>query len=277
MASSYAVALAEAAQAANALDAVHADCETFAAYALSNKAIAQVLANPVLSDVKKKDLVAKLAKEGSFSPLFLSFLNLLIQKRRIRLVDQVLVEFEAIYCKMSDTQARSCSRRARTAARVSGGRVIQAPPARAAGAHAACVPPHAGSHANLAAGRARALPGAAMRPPRARAPFAPHPRICARPQFLASRPAAHAAPAHAVPRQVATVTSAVKLENEQQFAIAKKLQEMTGAKNIKLKPVVDAALIGGFVVQFGKDGSGMIDLSIKGQMARLAQQLAPSQ
>lgn len=79
--------------------------------------------------------------------------------------------------------------------------------------------------------------------------------------------------ADALSLQVATVTSAVKLENEQQFAIAKKLQEMTGAKNIKLKPVVDAGLIGGFVVQFGKDGSGMIDLSVKGQMAKLAQEL----
>ena len=68
----------------------------------------------------------------------------------------------------------------------------------------------------------------------------------------------------------------MKLENEQQFAIAKKLQEMTGAQNIKLKPVVDASLIGGFVVQFGKDGSGMIDLSIKGQMSRLAASLSPA-
>ena len=50
------------------------------------------------------------------------------------------------------------------------------------------------------------------------------------------------------PNQVATVTSAVKLENEQQFMIAKKIQEMTGAKNIKLKPEVDPSLLGGFVV-----------------------------
>ena len=50
------------------------------------------------------------------------------------------------------------------------------------------------------------------------------------------------------PHQVATVTSAVKLENEQQFMIAKKIQEMTGAKNIKLKPEVDPSLLGGFVV-----------------------------
>ena len=71
--------------------------------------------------------------------------------------------------------------------------------------------------------------------------------------------------------QVATVTSAVKLENEQQLMIAKKLQEMTGAKNIKLKPEVDESLLGGFVVQYGKDGSGFIDMSVKGQVDKLAQ------
>lgn len=66
------------------------------------------------------------------------------------------------------------------------------------------------------------------------------------------------------------MTSAVKLENEQQFMIAKKLQEMTGAKNIKLKPEVDESLLGGFVVQYGKDGSGFIDMSVKGQVDSLA-------
>ena len=71
------------------------------------------------------------------------------------------------------------------------------------------------------------------------------------------------------PRQVATVTSAVKLENEQQFMIAKKIQEMTGAKNIKLKPEVDPSLLGGFVVTYGKDGSGYIDMSVAGQVKQL--------
>ena len=66
------------------------------------------------------------------------------------------------------------------------------------------------------------------------------------------------------------MTSAVKLENEQQFMIAKKLQEMTGAKNIKLKPEVDESLLGSFVVQYGKDGSGFIDMSVKGQVDSLA-------
>merc|ERR1712205_262111 len=69
--------------------------------------------------------------------------------------------------------------------------------------------------------------------------------------------------------QVATVTSAVQLENEQQFLIAKKLQEMTGAKNIKLKPQVDAALIGGFVVACA-NASQQIDMSVAGQLEKVA-------
>ncbi|GIL82450.1 hypothetical protein Vretimale_11890 [Volvox reticuliferus] len=70
--------------------------------------------------------------------------------------------------------------------------------------------------------------------------------------------------------QVATLRSAVKLEQEQQFLIAKKLQELTGSKNIKLKPVIDSSLIAGFVVEYG---SSQIDLSIRGQIERVADQL----
>lgn len=49
-----------------------------------------------------------------------------------------------------------------------------------------------------------------------------------------------------------------------------------GAKNIKLKPEVDNSLIGGFIVQFGKDGSGYIDLSIKGAVDKITGQLQPT-
>ncbi|CAG9460292.1 unnamed protein product [Pedinophyceae sp. YPF-701] len=70
--------------------------------------------------------------------------------------------------------------------------------------------------------------------------------------------------------QVAMVKSAVKLEQEQQFMIAKKLQELTGAKNIKLKPVIDEELIAGFVVEYG---SSQIDLSVKGQLDRITSEL----
>jgi F-type H+-transporting ATPase subunit delta len=63
----------------------------------------------------------------------------------------------------------------------------------------------------------------------------------------------------------------VKLEEPQQFLIAKKLQELTGAKNIKIKPVIDETLIAGFTVEFG---SAAIDLSIKGALDRVSKDLA---
>eukprot|EP00191_Tetraselmis_sp_GSL018_P005422 CAMPEP_0177599838 /NCGR_PEP_ID=MMETSP0419_2-20121207/13241_1 /TAXON_ID=582737 /ORGANISM="Tetraselmis sp., Strain GSL018" /LENGTH=261 /DNA_ID=CAMNT_0019092667 /DNA_START=165 /DNA_END=951 /DNA_ORIENTATION=- len=70
--------------------------------------------------------------------------------------------------------------------------------------------------------------------------------------------------------QVAIVRSAVKLEQEQQLVIAKKLQELTGAKNIKLRPEYDETLIAGFIVEYG---SNQIDLSVKGAIERVKTQL----
>ena len=70
--------------------------------------------------------------------------------------------------------------------------------------------------------------------------------------------------------QVAILTSAVKLEQEQQFLIAKKLQELTGSKNIKLKPEIDEDLLGGFVVKYG---STQIDMSLKGQVDAIEAEL----
>lgn len=69
---------------------------------------------------------------------------------------------------------------------------------------------------------------------------------------------------------VATLTSAVQLEESEQFEIAKKLQELSGAKNIKLKPVIDPAIIAGFTLEYG---STQIDLSVRGQLTKLSQQL----
>ena len=74
--------------------------------------------------------------------------------------------------------------------------------------------------------------------------------------------------------QVAVVRSAVKLEQEQQFLIAKKLQELTGSKNIKLKPEVDESLIAGFVVEYG---SSQVDLSVKGQLDKITNELTTAQ
>ena len=75
-------------------------------------------------------------------------------------------------------------------------------------------------------------------------------------------------------RQVATLRSAVRMEQENQFLIAKKLQELTGSKNIKLKPVIDESLIAGFVIEFG---SAQIDLSVKGRLEKIEAELYKNQ
>lgn len=104
MAASYAGALAESAQASGTLDAIHGDCEKLAGWAESDGDVVSVLSNPVLGDDKKKDLIAKMGKEGGFSPVFVQFLDLLVDKRRADILAQVLSEFEQIYCDLTGTQ-----------------------------------------------------------------------------------------------------------------------------------------------------------------------------
>merc|ERR1712167_483089 len=70
--------------------------------------------------------------------------------------------------------------------------------------------------------------------------------------------------------QVAVVKSAVALEEEQQFLIAKKIKELAQSKSVKIKTTIDEALIGGFVVQYG---SNQIDLSVRGAFERVRKEL----
>ena len=48
------------------------------------------------------------------------------------------------------------------------------------------------------------------------------------------------------------------------------VQELTGSKNIKLKPQIDESLIAGFIVKYG---SSEIDLSVKGQLNKISNEL----
>lgn len=73
--------------------------------------------------------------------------------------------------------------------------------------------------------------------------------------------------------EIAYVTSSTQLTASQEESLVSKLQIMSGAKQIKLKLVVDEALIGGFVIQVG---SKIIDSSIKGQLRQLASYLGAS-
>ncbi|KAF3776225.1 ATP synthase delta chain [Nymphaea thermarum] len=73
----------------------------------------------------------------------------------------------------------------------------------------------------------------------------------------------------AVNTLVVSVSSAVKLQHNQRDQIAKKMQSLTGATHIGLKNTIDTSLIAGFVISYEKEGSHVIDLSVKGQLDQL--------
>jgi F-type H+-transporting ATPase subunit delta len=119
---------------------------------LNNKELYKFLVSPVIDGDKKKTILKMLAEDAQFSNVTLSFLNLLVDKRRTELINKVVEEFKEIYNEITDTE-------------------------------------------------------------------------------------------------VANVISAVKIEKPQLALIAKKIQSMSGAKNVRIKNIVDESLIAGFIVQ----------------------------
>jgi F-type H+-transporting ATPase subunit delta len=175
----YAAALADLSQSNNDLEKIAKDMEGLGEL-LNNDTLYNFLVSPIIDGDKKKSIIKTVAEDAEFSAVTLSFLNLLVDKKRIDIVREVTKEFEAIYNELTDTQ-------------------------------------------------------------------------------------------------VANVISAVKIEKPQLALIAKKIQSLCGAKNVRIKNVVDPSLIAGFIVQYGKDGSRYIDMSVKGQLDKLASQFAAAE
>ncbi|KAJ8760570.1 hypothetical protein K2173_015237 [Erythroxylum novogranatense] len=73
--------------------------------------------------------------------------------------------------------------------------------------------------------------------------------------------------------ELAIVTSVVKLESQHLAQIAKQVQKLTGAKNVRIKTVIDPSLVAGFTVRYGNSGSKLIDMSVKKQLEEIAAQL----
>ncbi|KAK7310378.1 hypothetical protein RJT34_07854 [Clitoria ternatea] len=71
--------------------------------------------------------------------------------------------------------------------------------------------------------------------------------------------------------ELAVVTSVVKLESQHLAQIAKQVQKLTGAKNVRIKTLIDPTLVAGFTVRFS--GSKFIDMSVRKQLQDIAAQL----
>ena len=73
--------------------------------------------------------------------------------------------------------------------------------------------------------------------------------------------------------ELVVVTSVVKLESENLAQIAKQVQKLTGAKNVRIKTVLDSSLVAGFTIRYGNSGSKFIDMSVKKKLEEIAAQL----
>ncbi|PRQ24486.1 putative H(+)-transporting two-sector ATPase [Rosa chinensis] len=73
--------------------------------------------------------------------------------------------------------------------------------------------------------------------------------------------------------ELAIVSSVVKLESQHLAQIAKQVQKLTGAKNVRIKSEIDPSLVAGFTVRYGNSGSKLIDMSVKKQLEEIAAQL----
>ncbi|EMS57138.1 ATP synthase delta chain, chloroplastic [Triticum urartu] len=67
----------------------------------------------------------------------------------------------------------------------------------------------------------------------------------------------------------AVVTSVVQLESQDLAQIATHVQNITGAANVRIKTRLDPELIAGFTVQYGRDSSNFIDMSVRKQIAEI--------
>ncbi|KAK7330623.1 hypothetical protein VNO77_24821 [Canavalia gladiata] len=73
--------------------------------------------------------------------------------------------------------------------------------------------------------------------------------------------------------ELAIVTSVVKLEPKHLAQIAKRVQKLAGAKNVRIRTRIDPSLVAGFTVRYGNSGSKLIDLSVRKQLEDMAAQL----
>ncbi|KAL2623144.1 hypothetical protein R1flu_003349 [Riccia fluitans] len=161
----YALALAELSESLGILSKVMRDVENLNRL-LEHEELLEFLQNTEVADEKKKSVLRTLAEDGNFQDQMITFLNVLVDKKRVGILKEILNQFENI-CDDLDGM------------------------------------------------------------------------------------------------QVATVTSAVKIESSQLQVIAKKIQGLTGVKNIRMRNMVDESLMAGYVVRYGVDGSKVLDMSVK--------------
>ncbi len=96
VASRYVKSLLDLAVEQNALDAVHADMQSFAKVCKENRPFTMMLRSPVIRHEQKKAILTK-AFTGKVHPLTMAIFNILTQKNRESLLPTIASEFHNAY------------------------------------------------------------------------------------------------------------------------------------------------------------------------------------
>ncbi|KAI3804655.1 hypothetical protein L1987_26362 [Smallanthus sonchifolius] len=59
------------------------------------------------------------------------------------------------------------------------------------------------------------------------------------------------------------VTSVVQLEKQHLAQIAKQVQKLTGARNVRIKTTIDDSLVAGFTIRYGNAQLKLINMSVQ--------------
>ena len=73
--------------------------------------------------------------------------------------------------------------------------------------------------------------------------------------------------------ELVVVKSVVKLDSQHLAQVAKHVQRLTGARNVRIRTVIDESLIAGFTIRYGGSGSKLIDMSVKKRLEDITTQV----
>ncbi|KAG1366475.1 putative ATP synthase delta chain, chloroplastic [Cocos nucifera] len=96
-------ALADVTNSNGTLEATIADVETVDRI-FSDPAVQSFFANPTISPEKKQEVVKEIASSSELQPHTTNFLNILVDMKRIDIIEDIVKEFELCYNRITGTE-----------------------------------------------------------------------------------------------------------------------------------------------------------------------------
>ncbi|KAI3444374.1 hypothetical protein Pfo_001039 [Paulownia fortunei] len=96
----YAVALLDVARCHNVLEAVERDVKRLSKW-LCNEQLRGILTNPCVEIKEKGEILKEIVRKGKFHKHLLKLVNLLVEKTKVEMLSEVLMEFGRIYDELS--------------------------------------------------------------------------------------------------------------------------------------------------------------------------------